>query len=250
MARPLKTTPLVCFDVETTGLDMDRDRIVEIAIVHFTLEEVLTSFESLVNPNCAIPAEATAIHHITETMVVNQPTMTQLLPKIMPLLENQVFVGHGISFDVEMVCKASERAGIPCNLRTAPFLDTLRLARLYGESPNNTLETLRAHFQIPANQAHRAMSDVMVNIEVFRHLVRRYQTVEQVFQALSKPIEMKLMPLGKHKGRPMRDLPIDYLRWAVRQSFDQDLLYSLQRELGRRKEGNLFTQASNPFKNI
>jgi DNA polymerase-3 subunit epsilon len=246
----LKTTPLVCFDVETTGLDVDKDRIIEIAIVRFTLDEVLSSYESLINPNCAIPADATAIHRITESMVANQPTMVQLLPQILPLLEDQILVGHGIQFDIAMVANAADRAGVPCRLRSAPFIDTLRLARIYGESPNNTLEMLRQHFQIPANQAHRALSDAMVNIEVFRHLVRKYQTVEQVLHVLSKPVEMRTMPLGKYKGRLMREIPVDYLRWAVKQNFDQDLLYSLQRELGRRREGNLFTQSSNPFANL
>jgi DNA polymerase III subunit epsilon len=247
MYRLLSTTPLICFDVETTGLDVENDRIIEVAIVRFTMDQMLHGFESLVDPRRPIPHEATAIHHITDQMVQGKPTIEALLPELIRLLEGHILVGHGIPFDIEMICRAADRAGIPCNLRSAPTFDTLRLARLYAQSPDNALETLRRHFQVVERQAHRAMSDVEVNIEVFRHLVRRYKTVEQVHEALSRPIEMRTMPLGKHKGRAMRDIPLDYLRWAARQSFDQDLLYSLQRELQRRTQGGLFSQAGNPF---
>ena len=55
------------------------------------------------------------------------------------------------------------------NIEKQPFIDTLRMARLYGESPINSLERLRQHFNIAAEGAHRAMSDVIVNIEVFKY---------------------------------------------------------------------------------
>jgi DNA polymerase III subunit epsilon len=247
MARPLKTTSLVCFDVETTGLDLDMARLVEVAVVRFTLEQNQTSFESLIDPGCPIPVDSSAIHRITDEMVQGKPRIEQLLPELIKMLEGQILVGHGIGFDIEMIQRAADRARIPCQLRTNPTIDTLRLARLYGQSPDNALETLRRHFGVLERQAHRAMGDVEVNIDVFRHLVRRYQTVEQVMDALSRPIEMRIMPLGKHKGRPMREIPVDYLRWAVKQDFDIDLRTSLQRELQRRSQGGLFSQATNPF---
>jgi DNA polymerase-3 subunit epsilon len=58
------------------------------------------------------------------------------------------------------------------------------------------------------------------------------------------------MPLGKHKGRPMKEIPLQYLQWIVHKGFDQDLLYSIRTELSRRKKGNLFSQSSNPFSNL
>ena len=67
---------------------------------------------------------------------------------------------------------------------------------------------------------------------------------------LAGPVQMKIMPFGPHKGRPLKEVPIEYLRWAASKSFDQDLMFSLRTELKRRKSGNLFTQASNPFSSL
>ena len=58
---------------------------------------------------------------------------------------------------------------------------------------------------------------------------------------------MANMPLGKYKGRPLKEVPLQYLQWIVHKDFDQDLLYSVRTELKRRKKGNLFTQVGNPF---
>ena len=124
------------------------------------------------------------------------------------------------------------------------------MARLYGDSPTNSLEQLRQHFNVPLEGAHRAMSDVIVNIEVFKYLAMRYRTTEQIFDTLSKPVLLKTMPLGPHKGRPMKEVPINYLHWAVHKNFDQDLIYSMRFELKRRKGGNTFSRATNPFSGL
>jgi DNA polymerase III subunit epsilon len=106
---------------------------------------------------------------------------------------------------------------------------------------------LRHHFNIEAHGAHRAMSDVLVNVQVFFQLVRKFKSLKEVLESLQKPIEMKNFPLGKHKGRPMKEVPVNYLVWASKQEFDQDLLFSINKELKRRK-GNTFT--SSPFQNL
>jgi DNA polymerase-3 subunit epsilon len=109
------------------------------------------------------------------------------------------------------------------------------------------LQQLRQHFNIEAQGAHRAMSDVLVNIEVFKQLAKSYQTTNELFQVLQKPIRLKAMPLGKHKGRRFDEIPLEYLQWAERKDFDQDLLFSIRTELRNRKKGGGFEQAGNPF---
>lgn len=91
------------------------------------------------------------------------------------------------------------------------------------------------------------MNDVVVNRAVFRHLAKSYKTTEHLFETLAKPILMTNIPLGKHKGRPFKEIPIQYLQWMSHQDFDQDLLFSIRTELKRRKKGGLFQQAGNPF---
>ena len=237
----------VCLDCEMTGLDPKDDRIIEVAALRFTLEGAIEEYETLVNPERSIPESSMQFHHITEEMVADKPKMVQILPRLIDFIGKDIVVGHGVGFDLELIALAADRSGIPHCLRSLKFLDTLRMARLYGESPINSLEQLRQHFNIQFEGAHRAMSDVIVNKEVFKFLAMRFKTTEQIFEALSKPIKMKIMPLGKHKGRALKELPLDYLLWAAKKEFDQDLLYSIRSEINRRKKGNLFSQAINPF---
>lgn len=240
----------ICIDCETTGLDPKQDRIIEVAAMRFTMNETIESFEALIDPGCSIPETSIAIHKITQDMVKGKPNIESILPQLLQLIGKHTIVGHGVNFDIDIITAAAQRAGIPCNLKYNPFLDTLRMARLYGDSPVNSLEHLRQHFNIPLEGAHRAMSDVIVNIEVFKYLAQRYRTTEQIFDALAHPIQLKIMPLGKHKGRPIKEIPLDYLLWAARLDFDQDLLFTLRSEIKRRKSGNLFSQAGNPFNKL
>ena len=240
----------ICIDLELTGLDPDKDRIIEIAIAKFTFDGIIDSFESLIDPEMVIPEVSIKIHHITQDMVQGKPKIHKLIPKILEMVGNHTIIGHGILFDLQILKNEANRYLIPCPLDKNKTVDTLRLARLYGDSPSNALAKLGVHFNVPQDAAHRAMSDVLVNIEVFKHLAKRYGSLEKVMQILSKPVVMKTMPLGPHKGRLLKDIPLQYLSWAVRKDFDQDLMFSLKKELADRSKGKRFDQSSNPFKSL
>jgi len=246
----LETDTFVCFDLETTGLDPVHDRIIEIAIVKFTFGGVIDRYETLIDPEKLIPDETIAIHNITNEMVKGKPIISEVLPTILKKLSGSILVGHGIGLDVEFVVQAARRADIPNLINSSQTIDTLRLARLYGQSPINSLEKLRMHFNIAEEGAHRAMSDVVVNIEVFRYLTQNFKTTESIFKRLEKPILLKAMPLGKHKGRPFHEIPTEYLRWALGKDFDQDLVFSIKTELKKRKDGNRFHQIASPFADL
>ncbi len=240
----------VCFDCEATGLDPAQDRIIEIAAVKFTFSSQLEAIEDLVDPGRPIPPPSMEIHHISNEMVAGKPKMHALLDRYLTFIGDHLLVGHGIPFDIALLDAEAQRYHKACSLKSLTFFDTLRMARLYGESPTNALDTLRSHFNIPSDGAHRAMNDVLVNIEVFKHLSKSFTTTEALLKRLEKPIFLKKMPLGKHKGRLLSAIPTQYLEWAASQKFDRDLLFSLRSELKRRKKGNLFHQASNPFSSL
>jgi len=237
----------VCLDCETTGLDVKKDRIIEIAAIKFTFDDILDQFEALVDPEMTIPEDAIAIHHITQEMVAGKPALKEILPQVLDFVGDHPIIGHSISFDIDILRESADRLGVTHKLQKPLFFDTLRLARLYAQSPTNSLDMLRRHFNIEAEGAHRAMGDVMVNVQVFKRLTRDYNTLEELIKVLSKPIQMKHMPLGKHKGRLVKDIPLQYLLWAARQDYDQDLLFTLRSEINRRKKGASFTQNTNPF---
>lgn len=248
--KPLHTQTFVCLDCETTGLDANMDRIIEVAAVRFTINETLGQIESLIDPECEIPETSIAIHHITPEMLVGKPKIQDYLPGLLEFIGNHILVGHGIKFDMDIIAASAARANIPCKVQHNVYIDTLRLARHYGESPINSLEQLRKHFNIAEEGAHRAMNDVIVNMDVFKFLTKPYKTVEQIFDVLSRPVAMKIMPLGKHKGRPITEVPLQFLLWAANKDFDQDLLFSIRSEIKRRKKGNTFEQSGNPFSQL
>ncbi len=246
----LKHETFICLDCETTGLDPEKDRIIELAATKFTFEKMIDNFETLINPECSIPIESQNIHHIDETMVKDKPKIEDVLPHFLKFLGSHIIVGHGIGMDLSFLQQAAKRHQIPCNIASRTSIDTLRLARLYGDSPSNSLQTLRQHFNIQEEDAHRAMSDVIVNIEVFKFLSAKFKTTQDLLNKLNHPVLLKKMPLGKHKGRLFSEIPIEYLRWAICKDFDQDLMFSIKTELKKRKSGNQFKQISNPFADL
>jgi len=246
----LEDEEFVCIDCETTGLDPKQDRVIEVAVGLFTFDRDLGSFETLVDPECPIPESSIKIHKITQDMVAGKPKIAEVLPQIFKMVGRRIIIGHNIRFDIDVLHQEAMRYKINCLIQNNRTIDTLRLARLYGDSPSNALAKLGLHFNVEAEEAHRAMSDVNVNIAVFKHLSCRYKTTERLFKELSRPILLKAMPLGKHKGRPFKEIPLDYLKWAARMDFDQDLLFSIRSEINKRKKGNAFEQAANPFADL
>jgi len=246
----MQNETFICLDCESTGLEPTEDRIVEIAVARFSFAEVFEQFESLIDPGCPIPPTSQEIHKISAEMVEGKPKIQEVLPALLKMIEGHIIMGHGIGFDIALIAAEAKRHQIPTKIQEAPLIDTLRLARLYGESPVNSLDKLRQHFNIEPQGVHRAMSDVIVNIEVFKYLTKPYKTTEELFKILQKPIKMRTMPLGKHKGRRFEEVPVEYLRWAEKKDFDQDLLYSIRSELRNRKRGGGFEQSANPFSEL
>jgi len=240
----------ICLDCESTGLDPDKDRVIEVAAARFTFDQILQKFETLIDPECPIPQVSQEIHKISSEMLQGKPKAAQILPDLLKMINGHILVGHGIGFDISLIAAEAKRHQIPTQIEKQPFIDTLRMARLYGESPVNSLQRLREHFNIEPEGAHRAMSDVIVNIEVFKYLAKAYKTTEQLLKTLEKPIKLKTMPLGKHKGRRFDEIPVEYLQWAERKDFDQDLLFSIRSELRNRKKGGGFEQSASPFSDL
>ncbi len=248
--KALNQEIFICLDCETTGLDTSSDRIIEIAAIKFTFEKKLDRFESLIDPEMPIPPLSQSIHNISSDMLQGKPKIKKILPDFFKFLKNYPLIGHSVQFDLQMLLKEAQREKVPCHLEKNASIDTLRLARLYGESPVNSLQMLREHFNIESEGAHRAMSDTIVNIEVFKKLSQKFKTLKELLERLKKPILMKIMPLGKHKGRKFSEIPLDYLLWALKKDFDLDLLYSIKTEIKKRNVGKNFNQASNPFSTL
>jgi len=87
-------------DVETTGLSSETDRVVEIAIIRGNLHETISRYEMMVNPEMAIPPQASAIHHITDAMVSDSPTFSEVMEDIQLKFPDSIPVfAHNSHFD-------------------------------------------------------------------------------------------------------------------------------------------------------
>ncbi len=248
--RKLDNETFICLDCEATGLNIEAEEIVEIAVVKFNFNEILEEYETLVDPCRLIPPESMAVHHITDEMVKGKPKIEHVLPKVFEMLGSYPIMGHNIAFDLNLIMSSARKRNIPCPINLQNSIDTVRLARLHGESASNKLEDLRKHFNIPDEGAHRAMNDVIVNIKVFKYLAKNFKSKDEIMKRLREPILMRMMPLGKYKGKLFKELPIDYLHWASHQDFDKDLLYSLQDEKKKRQKKKPFLDSCNPFADL
>lgn len=206
------TLRAIFYDTETTGFDAAKDRIIEIAAYDATTQ---ASFVSLVNPGCPIPPETTAIHNITNEMVVSAPTFAEVLPEFLKFCEGDVvLIAHNNdAFDIHFLKHEFTRA--QKEMPDWKFLDTLKWARKYRpDLPRHSLQFLREVYGIEANNAHRALDDVIILQKVFS-LMTGDLTLEDI-HTLSKQVrQLQHMPFGKHQGKPLAKVPKEYVAWLA-----------------------------------
>lgn len=203
----------IYYDTETTGIKAEKDRIIEIAAYDPERDQ---TFEALINPGIPIPPEATAIHKITNEMVAEAPSSDQVLDRFKTFCEGEVvLIAHNNdNFDQQFLKWEFQRLGQ--EMPSWIFLDTLKWARKYRpDLPRHTLQYLREIYGIPANNAHRALDDVIVLHRVFSLLLDDL-SIEQAIQLLSVRRKLDRMPFGKHQGKPLAEIPKDYIQWLVK----------------------------------
>ena len=173
LGTPLSEVTFCVVDLETTGGSPKDCSITEVGACKIRRGEVVGTFHSLVNPDCAIPAYITMLTGIDEVLVAEAPPIEQVLPNLLEFARGTVLVAHNARFDVSFLNAALERAGYP--RLSNDVVDTAKLARkiLSGEVPNNRLETLARHLRCAHKPSHRAYPDVLATIDVLHHLIER-----------------------------------------------------------------------------
>ncbi len=202
----------IYYDTETTGVRSDKDRIIELA-AYDPVEE--RTFVRLINPGMSIPLEATAIHNITNEMVREAPSFRVIAEQFVAFCpENTVLIAHNNdAFDKLFLEAEFKRADLP--FPDFRFVDSLKWARKYrSDLPRHTLQSLREVFGIEANQAHRALDDVIVLHKVFQAMIDDLP-IDTVLELLAKPQNVSKMPFGKHQGKPLSEVPKDYVTWLA-----------------------------------
>lgn len=202
----------IFYDTETTGIKAERDRIIEIAAYDPVLNR---TFEKLINPGMPIPAAASAIHGISDEMVVDSPSFAQIGAEFIEFCSGDVvLIAHNNDgFDVHFLRNEFNRHSL--EMPHWKFFDTLKWARRYRpDLPRHTLQFLREMYGITANNAHRALDDVVVLHQVFTFMTDDLG-IEEVFELLNTPRLVQHMPFGKHQGQALDKLPHTYVQWLA-----------------------------------
>ncbi len=173
---PLADAPLAFVDLEMTGLDPVKDRVVEVCIERVRGGVVEARLYTLVRPENIAKADLTVVsssdapdaakdpvgnahvHGIFAEALVDAPTFVEVSAKVAALFEGAILVAHGASWDVAFLEAEMERAGSPMPL--PHYIDTLNLSRRTFGLKKHSLDSLREHFGLDRSRAHRADSDV------------------------------------------------------------------------------------------
>lgn len=164
----------IAFDVETTGLNPQKDKIVEVGAVLFENGIAKDHFQSLVNPKMNIPEEVTKINGITNEMLASAPDENYVYKKLCEFLGGAIhqqiaLCAHNAKFDMDFLCMALRRNGIDADIY---YLDTLELSRkIVKKLDNYKQSTVAEHFQIEIKNAHRACDDARVCGEIMKNLI-------------------------------------------------------------------------------
>ncbi|MDA0263217.1 MAG: exonuclease domain-containing protein [Chloroflexi bacterium] len=156
----------VALDLETTGLDNSRHAIMEIGAVRFRGDEVIETYQTLVNPGQPIPEFIQRLTHISPQQVKRAPFFSSVASEIEDFIGADPIIGHNISFDIGFLASSG------VNLSN-PSYDTWDLASVFmPDSRQYSLKYLTTHFGVEHNDAHRALADAMATKNVFIKLLR------------------------------------------------------------------------------
>jgi DNA polymerase III epsilon subunit len=164
----------IVLDVETTGLDFKREKIIEFGAVKLVNNVIAEEFETLINPKQEIRYSSMEIHGITSSMVENAPTIEEVMPKILEFIGESPIIAHNAIFDYSFINEAClELYGKPFNNAK---IDTYQMYKdVFPDDPSHGLESLLKRFNIEVFVRHRALPDAKGLAYVYPHLRLFYE---------------------------------------------------------------------------
>ena len=183
MNCPLEEAIFTVFDVETTGLSADRNRITEIGIVKIKGGEVIDEYETMFDPGQFIPPEITRLTGISNEMVYGKPAFEDKAGELVQYLLagecNIILAGHNVKFDYGFLNASLVRAGH--NKLMLPSVCTARLARRLSRAlPSKSLDSLKRHFNIRTKRKHRAIDDARATAAILSLFIEQLVTEHEM----------------------------------------------------------------------
>ena len=230
--------PICFFDLETTGINVATDRIVEISILKVFPNGNRESHTWRVNPEMPIPAVVSAIHGITDEMVANEPTFKELAGKVQNLLKDSDLGGYNSNrFDIPLLAEELLRADVDFDMKKALSVD---VQTIFHKMEKRTLEAAyKFYCDKNLDNAHSAEADTLATYEVLKAQLDRYEDLENDMAVLADFSAHKnfadfagfigynkageeIFSFGKHKGSKVEDVMENepgYFGWLLNADF-------------------------------
>lgn len=171
-------SPFVVFDIESTGLDKNSCKVIEIGAVKVQNGKIIDRWSTFVNPNTKIPKKITEITSITDSMVTGAKTFDEQIDDFIKFCDGCVMVAHNANFDMGFMKKESENCGREFNF---PYLDTMMLARcMYKSLSNHRLDTLCKHLNVINAHHHRAVDDAEATAQAFIKMLDELRAMDNL----------------------------------------------------------------------
>ncbi len=191
---------LVFFDIESTGLNVMKDRILQIALIKYPKgSSVPEEFSTLINPGIPISEEAYAVHGISNEMVRNKPTFSQLADKIFQFIGNADLSGYNSDrFDIPMLMEEFARCGMHFDVDKRNLIDVQKI--FYKMEPRTLKAAYKLYCDGDLSDAHDALADTKATVEVLKGQITKYSDADYVDgdgQVTSKPIQNDIKKIAK-----------------------------------------------------
>ncbi|OQX84514.1 hypothetical protein B6D60_09205 [candidate division KSB1 bacterium 4484_87] len=231
--------PLAFFDLETTGLDTNSARIVEIAILKLFPDGNQETFLTLVNPEIPIPSSATQIHGINNFDVLDKPSFREIARDVYELIKDCDLAGYNLAkYDIPILVNEFKRAGIDFSTEGVNVVDVLTIFRL--KERRDLSAAYRFYCQKELKDAHSALKDIQATFEILKAQTEKYddlpRTVEDLHKFCNQMDDRYVDPdrkfywdngvahfnFGKYRGKPLEEVVqsnADYLQWMLNQDF-------------------------------
>ena len=232
------TRPIAFLDLETTGVNLSSDRIVEIAIIKIMPDQTRVVKRKFINPEILIPKVSSDIHGITDEMVKDAPTFKQAGNEIKQFLEGCDLGGYNSNrFDIPILMEEFLRAGMDVDLSNRRMIDVQHI--FYTMEPRTLTAAYKFYCQKELENAHSAEADVSATIDVLMSQVERYNKLGNSIDSILATIgEEKIVDyarrfsfddkgievfnFGKYKGRSVSEVlksEPHYYDWMMRGDF-------------------------------
>lgn len=229
--------PIVFIDLETTGINITSDRIVEIAIIKILPDKTKLVKHKLLNPQMPIPKSSIEIHGITDDKVKNAPSFKEVANELKQFIDNADLSGYNSNrFDIPLLMEEFLRAGIQIDMSNRRMLD---VQTIFHMMEKRTLEAAyKFYCEKDLVEAHSAEADASATWEILEAQLKRYETlgnsVETVlkFTGEEKYVDfarrfvmengVEVFNFGKHKGRSVVEVlkaEPQYYDWMMRGDF-------------------------------